>query len=40
MVYIDEYDNILEEPLSWDQKAESEVIGWIEHFSRYALAYP
>lgn len=40
MVYVDEDNNILERPYSWDLKSEGEVIGEIDHFSRYVIAYP
>ena len=40
LVYIDEHDNLLEWPVSWDVKAEGEVVGRIDHFSKYVLALP
>lgn len=39
LVYIDDADNVVETPLSVDQKRSSSVIGWIWHFSKYAVAY-
>lgn len=40
MVYVDEDNNILERPYSWDEKAEGEVVGLIDHFSKYVIAMP
>lgn len=40
MVYVDDDNNILERPYSWDLKSEGEVVGLIDHFSRYVIAYP
>jgi hypothetical protein len=37
-VYVDELDNILEWPLSYDMEHYGSVFGWIDHFSKYAMA--
>jgi hypothetical protein len=39
LAYIDDLLNILELPFSHDKKGLDEVKGYIEHFSRYAIAY-
>jgi hypothetical protein len=39
LAYIDDWNNILELPFSHDKKGLDEVKGYIEHFSRYAIAY-
>jgi hypothetical protein len=38
IVYLDDIGTILERPLSVDLKHFGEVYGWIDHFSRYAVA--
>ncbi len=38
IVYVDDNDNILEWPLSIDLKHLGIVFGWIDHFSKYAMA--
>jgi hypothetical protein len=39
LAYIDDLNIILELPFSHDKKGQDEVKGYIEHFSRYAVAY-
>jgi hypothetical protein len=39
MAYLGQGNRVLELPPSWDDKADSRVIGEIGHFSRYAVAY-
>ena len=39
LAYIDDLNNILELPFSHDKKGLDEVKGYIDHFSRYAIAY-
>lgn len=39
LAYIDDFNNILELPFSHDKKGLDEVKGYIDHFSRYAIAW-
>ena len=39
LAYIDDNDNLIEYPFSVDRKGKDKVVGWIWHFSKYAIAY-